>query len=127
MLVLWRSMASIQYIPQTMPLPLPLLQAVHGAFVSLFLAQTQGTPYGSLVAALVAAVEPGARPAAGPDGSSVPKAASGQAAAPAGQALVPLNRKDVGQVPAAGCAAPAAEGRSRFGGFISRLRAPNRQ
>lgn len=84
-------------------------------------------PRARLVAALVAAVEPGARPAAGPDGSSVPKAASGQAAAPAGQALVPLNRKDVGQVPAAGCAAPAAEGRSRFGGFISRLRAPNRQ
>lgn len=110
-----------------MPLPLPLLQAVHGAFVSLFLAQTQGTPYGSLVAALVAAAELGARPAAGPDGSSVPKAASGQPAAPGGQALVPLNRQDAGQVPAAGCAAPAAAGRSRIGGFISRLRVPTRR
>lgn len=99
--------------PLAPPVPstaLPL-QAVHGAFVSLFLAQSQGTPYGSLVASIAAA------------------ASGSQPATAAGQALVPLNRQTAGQAPTctAGCAAPPAEGRSRPAGFISRLRPPIRE
>lgn len=86
---------------------------MHGAFVSLFLAQSQGTPYGSLVAGIVGAAR----------GSQPPTGAG------PGQALVPLNRQTAGQAPActAGCAAPPAEGRSRPAGFISRLRPPTRE
>lgn len=75
---------------------------MHGAFVSLFLAQTQGSPYGLLVAALVAAAEsPGSRSATAGSRTGAPKPGSSQPAAAASQALAPLNRADVGQGPAA--------------------------